>query len=156
MTATDPIARRAARVIVVDAVDRVLLLRGSDIRTPQNRYWLTVGGGLDPGEEPGAGAVRELFEETGLRLSAEELGDAVWHETVDFPFDGRWYRQQQDFFFVRVPAWEVDFSGMDADEHTVIDTYRWWTQDELRTTSETYYPEELPELLARLLRVEVR
>jgi 8-oxo-dGTP pyrophosphatase MutT (NUDIX family) len=155
MTATDPIARRAARVIVVDAADRLLLLRGCDIRTPQERYWLTVGGGLDHGEEPAVGAARELFEETGLRLSPEALGDPVWHETVDFPFDGRRYRQEQDFFFVRIPVWEVDLSGMDTDEHTVIDTYHWWTQDELRTTSETYYPEQLPELLARLLRVEV-
>src|SRR5947209_4372096 len=145
MTATDPIARRAARVIVVDAADRALLLRGCDIRTPHDRYWLTVGGGLDEGEDLVAAAARELFEETGLRLPPGALGAPVWHEIVDFPFDGRWYRQEQDYFFVRVPRWEVDFSGMDIDEHTVIDAHRWWTQDELRATSETYYPEELPE-----------
>jgi 8-oxo-dGTP diphosphatase len=31
--------------------------------------WYTPGGGLEPGEEPAAGAARELLEETGLRPS---------------------------------------------------------------------------------------
>jgi 8-oxo-dGTP pyrophosphatase MutT (NUDIX family) len=155
MTAEDPIARRAARVIVVDPAGRVLLLRGCDVRTPEDRYWVTVGGGLDDGESPAAAAARELFEETGLRLSAAALGEPVWQEVVEFPFDGRWYRQEQDYFFVRAPAWEVDFSRLTTDEHTVIDAHRWWTRDALAATTETYYPRELPELLSRLLGAEV-
>ena len=34
-------------------------------------WWFTPGGGLDPGESHRDGAVRELFEETGLRCEAE-------------------------------------------------------------------------------------
>jgi ADP-ribose pyrophosphatase YjhB (NUDIX family) len=155
MTATDPTARRAARVIVVDSADRVLMLRGFDPAAPERRYWMTVGGGLYAGETPAAGAARELFEETGLRLPPEALGGPVWHDVVEFPFDGRWYRQEQDFFLVRVPSWEVDVSGFNAIERASVDAHRWWTAEELVASSEPYYPVELPELLDRLLRAEV-
>ncbi|WP_207947729.1 GNAT family N-acetyltransferase [Occultella glacieicola] len=39
-------------------------------------------GGVDPGEEPAQAAVRELLEETGLRVSgpAEYLGSHIWHD----------------------------------------------------------------------------
>src|SRR3569623_709888 len=109
MTRPDAIPRAAARVLSVDAGSRVLLLRGHDPARPDHRYWLTVGGGLDAGASPLAGAVRELAAETGLRGDPATLGTPVFHEVTEFPFDGLWYRQQQDFFLLRVDSWDVDF-----------------------------------------------
>lgn len=40
-----------------------LLLRSSD-----DGKWYTIGGAMDPGENPADAAVREAFEETGLRV----------------------------------------------------------------------------------------
>ena len=150
MTRPDAIARRAARVLVLDAAARVLLLRGSDPARPDHRYWFTVGGGLDTGETGPQGGARELFEETGLRLAPEELGPPVWHEVTEFPFDGRWYRQEQEFYLTRVPELTVDFAGFNAIERRTVDGYRWWTVEELRSTTERFYPVELPDLLDRL------
>ncbi|MDG4767210.1 NUDIX domain-containing protein [Solwaraspora sp. WMMD406] len=143
--------RRAARVLLIDAADRVLMLRGNDPARPHHRYWFTPGGGLAPQETPVLGAVRELAEETGLRVSPDDLGAPVWHETVVFPFDGRWYRQEQDFFRLRVTRWQVDTSGFDHIERRTIDAYRWWSVQELAGSGERYYPAELPELVHRLL-----
>ncbi|HEY8533868.1 MAG TPA: NUDIX domain-containing protein [Micromonospora sp.] len=145
------IARRAARVLLVDQSNRVLLFHGIDPARPHHAYWFTPGGGLDPGETWADGAARELAEETGLRLSPTELGEPVWSETTEFPFDGRWYRQDQKFFLVRVPSWEVDVSGFGRIERDTIDGYRWWTIDELDTTDERFYPTELPTLLRHML-----
>lgn len=143
--------RRAARVLLVDASDRVLLFQGSDPARPGHRYWFTPGGGLDPGETPAAGAARELAEETGLRLAPAELGPSVWAETVEFPFDGVWYRQDQEFFLVRVPSWEVDTAGFDAVEQASVHGHRWWSVDELAGTAERYYPPDLADRLGRAL-----
>ena len=60
--------RRAARVILLDDSDRVLLLRGHDVDQPERGWWFTVGGGIDAGEDARAAAVREVREETGLVL----------------------------------------------------------------------------------------
>jgi len=41
--------------------------------------------------------------------------------------------------------------GFDAVEQASIDGHRWWSISELESTSERYYPDELPGLLRRLL-----
>jgi 8-oxo-dGTP pyrophosphatase MutT (NUDIX family) len=151
MSSPELIIRRAARVLLVDAAERVLLMRGFDPATPEVRYWFTVGGGLDAGETPPEGAAREAYEEIGLPLSASDVGEPVWHDAVEFPFEGRWYRQEQDFFLVRVDAWEVDTSGLDEIERRSTDGHRWWSVPELVATSERFYPEQLPGLLTGLL-----
>lgn len=138
-------------MLLVDGADRLLLFRGYDPARPDHRYWLTPGGGLDLGEPAAAGAARELAEETGLRLSPEDLGEPVWREVTEFPFDGRWYRQEQEYFLARVTAWEVDTTGFDEVERNSIDGHRWWTAAELAVTDERVYPVDLPVLLHRLL-----
>ncbi|WP_329108352.1 NUDIX domain-containing protein [Micromonospora sp. NBC_01699] len=147
--------RRAARVLLLDGADRVLLFHGWDPARPEHRYWFTPGGGLDPDESPTEGAVRELAEETGLRLTPDQIGQAVWQEVTEFPFDGRWYRQEQDFFLVRVPAerpaFEVDTAGFDQIERDSIDEHRWWSVADIERTDDRVYPTELPALLRRLL-----
>jgi 8-oxo-dGTP pyrophosphatase MutT (NUDIX family) len=148
---TGPIPRRAGRVLLLDAAGRVLLFHGYDPGRPEHGYWFTPGGGLDEGESMAEGAARELFEETGLRLPAERLGAAVWREVTEFPFAGQRYRQEQEFFLVRVDSWQVDTVGFNDIERISVDGHRWWTVEELETTGDRYYPTDLPELLSRLV-----
>jgi 8-oxo-dGTP pyrophosphatase MutT (NUDIX family) len=147
----DAISRRAARVLLVDGAGRLLMFRGFDPARPEHRYWFTVGGGLEPDEPAEAGAARELAEETGLRMTAAQLGSPVWREVTRYPFDGQWYRQEQEFFLVQVPAWDVVTDGFDEVERNSIDGYRWWTLEELESTAERFYPVDLPVLLRRVL-----
>jgi ADP-ribose pyrophosphatase YjhB (NUDIX family) len=144
-------ARLAGRVLLVDEDERVLLFRGADPGRPGHAYWFTPGGGLEPGETTAAGAARELREETGLAVAPEALGEPVWRETTEFPFDGVWYRQWQEFFLLRVARWEVDTTGFNTVERATVDAHRWWTVDELRGTPERVYPVDLAALLRRAL-----
>lgn len=147
----DPlIARRAGRVLVVDAGGRVLLLHGFDPARRDEPYWITVGGGAKPGESLAEAAARELLEETGISARSDELGEPVWHEVAEFDFEGTWFRQEQDFFLLRVGSPQVRADGLTDEEATVVTGYRWWSIDELTSTDETFYPVELPGLLRRL------
>lgn len=146
------VRRRAGRVLVVDAGGRLLLLHGYDPARPGEPYWLTVGGGAAPGESLAQAAARELGEEAGIAATAADLGEPVFHEEVEFSFDGTRFVQEQDFFLLRVGSPEVSLGGLEAEEAAVIDGYRWWTAAELEATAQSYYPRDLPGLLGRLAR----
>ena len=144
------IDRRAGRVLLVDRAGRALLLHGGDPARPGERWWFTPGGGLSGAENPAEGAARELWEETGLRADPAELGEPVWHEVTEFRYDHREYRQEQDFFLLRVDDWKVDTAGMDAEEQRTITEHRWWSAEEIETSTEQIYPVDLPALLRRV------
>jgi 8-oxo-dGTP pyrophosphatase MutT (NUDIX family) len=150
VTAGEPVSRLAGRVLVIDADGRVLLLHGYDPAEPGRPYWFTVGGGAQHGESLAEAAVRELREETGLTAGPGDLGEPVWHEVAEFSYDGTRYRQEQDFFLLRVGSPDVSGDGRDDEEAAVIDGHRWWTLSELEATAESYYPPELPGLLRAL------
>ena len=61
-------------IVALDSKDNVLLVR--QFRHPAGKVLLEIpAGGIDPGEEPEAGAIRELEEETGRHArKLERLG----------------------------------------------------------------------------------
>jgi 8-oxo-dGTP pyrophosphatase MutT (NUDIX family) len=130
----------AARVIVVDADDRVLLLRCGDPARPEaGTWWITPGGGLEEGETPAEGARRELAEETGLAI-VDDLGPVVLETDVTFEFDGVTFDQAESYFVVRTEAFTVDDSRWTDIEVASLSDPRWWSIDELAETSDAVYP----------------
>ncbi|GAA0920423.1 NUDIX hydrolase [Pseudonocardia zijingensis] len=147
-----PGVRVAARVLLVDPAQRLLLFEGFDPHVPGEFFWFTAGGGLEPGEELRAGAQRELQEETGLRLPPERLVGPVWLRRVRFTFEGVEYDSDEWFFLAALtdPA-AVDTAGFTDLENRTVRGYRWWSNDELRRTTATVYPFQLGERLPGLL-----
>lgn len=147
-----PTPRRAARVLLLDGRERLLLFHGSDPSSPAaGTWWFTPGGGLEPGETPREAAARELAEETGLVAGPDLLGAPVHARTTYFSFGGADYAQTEDYYLLRVDAHEVDTTGPGAVVDLGVLGHRWWPVDELTTMSERLFPEELPELLGRLV-----
>jgi 8-oxo-dGTP pyrophosphatase MutT (NUDIX family) len=148
MEPKETLDRVAGRVILLDEDGRVLLFQGFDPAEPGNQpWWFTPGGGLEPGETTREAAARELREETGLVIEPEELGEIVFDEYVEFSFDGVLLRQHNDFFMIRTGTFEVSTAGFEEIERRTTLDHRWWSADELRQTTETFYPGELPRLL---------
>jgi len=58
----------AVTAIIFNSIGEVLLQRAAD-----DGKWYTIGGALDPGENPADGAVREVLEETGLHVIPERI-----------------------------------------------------------------------------------
>ncbi len=138
--------RRRAGVIVLDEQQRVLLFRGGDPARPEaGTWWFTPGGGADPGETIEAAARRELFEETGLRC--DDLGPVVLKRRFDFEFDGEVFDQDEVYYLVRTPPFDVDESNWTDLERRTTEEHRWWGIDDLATTTDEVYPPGLARLL---------
>lgn len=137
-------------MLVLDPAGRVLLLHGFDPARPEQPYWLTIGGGLAPDEGTAQAAIRELREEAGIEASVADLVGPVWQRQVEFSFNGTRYRQDEDYYVLRVGQVEVSFSGMEEIERQTTLGHRWWSADELAGTDEPFGPRELPALLRQL------
>jgi len=141
--------REAVRVVLVDEADRVLLIEMRDPTRPDlGWYWITPGGGREPGESETECAVREVLEETGLRLTPGDLGQVVHDEVTEYGFEGSQIRQHQVFFLHRVEAFDVDTRGWEEAEVRSQRNVRWWTPDELAGNRDAVYPVNLLELIA--------
>ncbi len=147
----DPLpVRRAARVLLLDPDDRVLLMRYDD-GPPNGSHWTTPGGGLDDGEDYPAAAVRELEEETGWADVA--LLDEVDRRSFEMDYGGRLVRQRERLYLARTDQPGRQIRGVEA-MHVAdgIAAWRWWTLAELDSTAEAIWPAHLPDLVRNALR----
>lgn len=142
----EPILRDAVRAILLTRDREVLLMRvvppdGSAV------FWITPGGGLEPGEAFDEGLRRELREE--LDLHAFELGPLVFQRDHTFDWDGRRYRQKERLFVVHLERFEPRIN--DADEARTVERIQWWPVDELERMGERVTPVELHAIVTKYL-----
>lgn len=137
--------RLAARVVLLDPDGRVLLMRYDDA-PPEGSHWATPGGGLDPGEEYPAAALRELAEETGW-IDIALLHEVKRHSRV-ITFADRTIVQDERLYLARTEHPGRQIRGVDA-MHAAdgIAAWRWWTVAELDATGETFWPADLADLI---------
>ncbi|HXW81046.1 MAG TPA: NUDIX domain-containing protein [Acidimicrobiales bacterium] len=145
-----PSARQAARVVLLDEANAVLLLAGRDPALQSAPgYWILPGGGAHAGERLEDTARREVYEETGARLN--ELGPVVWERFVSFPFDGRQFEQHESIFVVRTHRFDVQPMALTDLEVRSTTGSRWWSTEDLALTREAVYPADLASLIGRWL-----
>lgn len=146
---TAPKLRPAARGVVLDRDDRILLVRFEfDDGTG---LWATPGGGVEPGESLQEALVRELREEIGLEPPADP--PHLWHQEVVAEGHATGYDGViNDYFLVRVdthhPAGTLTAAELQA-EH--VHDIRWWTLSELESHRGNFAPRALPQLIQSLL-----
>lgn len=143
--------RRAVRVIVVGPDDRVLLFEDSDPGVPGLTWWVTPGGGMDPGESERQTAIRELAEETGFLLDEEDLVGPLATRLTVHGYSDQVLRQYEAFYLARVAAFEVDVSAHTTAEQLTLQGHRWWSRDEISAGGSWIWPARVLELIDRAL-----
>jgi 8-oxo-dGTP diphosphatase len=150
---TDPTGglriREAVRALMIDAADHVLLVR---FEFPAGTRWALPGGGIEPGESDLDALKRELEEEVGLDDAV--IGPQIWHRLHIVPFiNGQFDGQRERIYLIRCDAFEptprLSWEQMNAE---FVHELRWWTIDEIAASHVQFVPNDLPALLASLLR----
>jgi 8-oxo-dGTP pyrophosphatase MutT (NUDIX family) len=140
--------RDSARLLVINPSKQVLLFHfqhKNDALAGQS-HWATPGGGLEQGESFEAAAVRELFEETGLRVANVGASISERRFAMMLP-SGETVLSIERYFVVHTDNERVSREGWTAHEVRVMADHKWWSVAELRATSETVWPERLIEML---------
>jgi 8-oxo-dGTP pyrophosphatase MutT (NUDIX family) len=144
--------RRAARVLVVDDKDRILLFQDSDPGLPGRHWWITPGGGVEEGESDLEGAVRELHDETGLVADVTDLTGPLARRTVRHGYTDVVVVQEEVFFAISVAPFALDVSGHTEEERLTMTRHHWWARDELASATEEFWPSSLLDLWERFER----
>lgn len=142
--------RPTARVLIVNPADEVFLIKTHfDPELGLEPRWLTPGGGIDAGEDALQAAVRELFEETGLQVPPEQLGEIFWETSGVWEWsDGIHFQSYTDtIYLLRIDGFVLDDSGWTPEEHRDIVESRWWKVSELIESRESVGPHGLAEHL---------
>ncbi|GAB4461513.1 MAG: hypothetical protein Fur0044_53390 [Anaerolineae bacterium] len=144
------IERRAVRALLISPQDELLMIKFVE---PQSKraFWLTPGGGMDPGESPLMSLKREIFEETGL--TNYDIGPEVWQREHQFTWDGRVVLQKERYYLIRVARFEPTHRHLpDAVEQAAFAGFRWWQAADMEQSQELFAPRGLSRLFQALLQ----
>ena len=132
-----PPYRPCVGVMLVNAQGLVFVGRRRNKRQPEHvapgHEWQMPQGGIDPGEEPYAAALRELHEETNVR-SVELIAEAPNWYSYDLPQDvakkawrGGYRGQTQKWFALRFTGdeSEIDIHDPGPGHKPEFDAWRW-------------------------------
>ncbi|WP_117213098.1 NUDIX domain-containing protein [Allorhizocola rhizosphaerae] len=116
--------RIGAYGIARDDQGRILLVRSSELSNNPGK-WVLPGGGLDHGEDPNLGVVREFREETGLDVRPVGLRE-VSADRVEFPWRGVVLHHDRIIFDV-----EIVGGSLIGENNGTTDLPAWVSEGEL-------------------------
>ncbi|MEM8905107.1 MAG: HAD hydrolase-like protein [Actinomycetota bacterium] len=142
--------RRAARAVVVDRDDRILLVHWL---RPGIDVWITPGGGVEPGEVTVESLRRELVEEVGL--DGATVGPVLLTRAFRTASSDAWHGQREAWRLVRVDRHDpppVDQLPAAVEEGIV--EIRWWSIDELRAAPPGTVQHDAVEAIAAAVAID--
>ncbi len=101
------------------------------------KWWQMPQGGIDEGEDIEAAAMRELYEETGIKAATVVARSKDWYH-YDLPehligksWNGKYRGQKQIWFALRFDGKDADISLKVQGHKQEFDQWRWAKMDEM-------------------------
>ncbi|NGX28924.1 MAG: RNA pyrophosphohydrolase [Candidatus Anoxychlamydiales bacterium] len=151
------IIRNSIRVLLINEKKEILLLLADDPKTTsidgkeRGRFWFVIGGEINYDESTEEAAIREIYEETGLKEDEVKLGPIVWFGEYDLILDGKLTHLKQRFMVAKTKIKEVSLTKLDGWEKKVIQKLAWFSIDDIKNSEDIIYPVGIDEYLVDIL-----
>ncbi len=142
----------------MDAQDRVLLVEVIDdgaltfngVNPSPARYWVTPGGGIEPGEGARDALRREIREETGIE--GVVVGPFLYEQRRDIELRGVPVTAVVHHYAVYTAGTVTSLDHLVPLERDVIVGHRWWRSQEIAAPGvEVIFPENIAMLVGEAI-----
>src|SRR3954465_1363983 len=136
-----PPTRECVRALILTPEHSVLL---AHLVLPDRHFWITPGGGIEPGETHHQALAREPQEELGPHAAPLAIGPHIWNRDGAYEWRGQTRAEHEYFYLVRAGEFVSDSSGNPVPgERELIAEFRWWPARELPPVSRLFAPARL-------------
>lgn len=150
--------RNSVKIILINDRKELLLLSTDDEKIKNldgnynGRFWQLVGGKIEKGEKIFQAAKRELFEETGLKeCDVEFYPNVVWEGILKLNMHGIETTINQKFIVAKAINNNISLKNLINEEKESIKSFKWFSLNEIKHSSDIIYPIDLPEYLPDIL-----
>ena len=149
------LTRKSSRAIVLDKQNQIFLFRYTfDFFADKESIWITPGGALEEGESFEDALKRELFEEMGMEL--KEQAPFVFYRTPMYELkNGETVRSEERFYLIYCEDESFSYDGWSESETKRMTAGKWWSVEEIKQSEETFFSEDVVEILERFSKGDV-
>ncbi|MBQ8798140.1 MAG: NUDIX domain-containing protein [Lachnospiraceae bacterium] len=147
--------RKSSRAIVLNKQNQIFLFCYTfDFFAENDAIWITPGGALEEGESFEGALKRELFEELGIKITAQ--APFVFYRTPMYKLKGgETVRSEERFYLVYCDDETFSYNGWSENEMKKMTAGKWWSVEEIKKSSEKFFSEDIVEILERLSAGEI-
>ncbi len=149
--------KNSIRVLLFNPQNEILLMKINDPSTKASNgqyygpFWALIGGGIEPGESLQEAAIREIYEETGIRDQEIKLGPVVWYGEFQLFQDGILNHLKQSFIVAQTQKVQMTLENLTLEEQNIVEKLAWFSFDQIKNCNEVIYPVALVDYLPAIL-----
>ena len=143
--------RRRASALLLSPENKLFLFKFEFAFLDHGKtLWVTPGGGVNERETFEQGLQRELFEELGIDITV--VGPHVFFREMPFTSKtGEEFVSDERYYIVNITDENVLFDNMSAVERQLTKEGRWWSIDDIRSSSEEFFTDDLDDILEDII-----
>lgn len=149
--------RNSVKILLLNDKNELLLMCADDPKTTSadktyhGRFWFCIGGQMNPEESLEEAAIREIYEETGIKKEEFELGPVVWFGEFDLVLNGTPTHLKQTFIVAKTNKRQAFLNDPDEWEKTCITNLAWFSIEKIKNSEEVIYPVLMPNYLPDII-----